>query len=292
VLRDEEQHRNLSEAVEIIFRAVHSLKGNAALLDLKFLAEKANKFEDKMSLLRDNKDLTWEHFIPIAYDLAKLQEVNIEMEGLVERIRRFENKGIDNRSALAALPDAINELAQRIAGELGKKIRFVASDVDFGGISNKYAYVLRDIIVQLTRNAITHGIENPDARAQAGKDECGTLILTLRQVGENFALSFRDDGTSFNFAGIRDAAVQSGKGTPAEVEKWEAAKLIKLIFGSGFSTAEAMTRHAGRGMGMDIIRQRIRKIGGQLKINYFIGKFTEFKIIFPLATLQQPKESV
>ena len=148
VLRQEEHKKDFPGAIESIFRSVHSLKGNAALLELQFLADRANKFEEKLLILRTFKELTWEHFLPIAYDLSKLQEVYGQMQGLVARIRLFQGKGGETRSALSALPDAISELALRIAGELGKKVRIDTTHMQFEGVSNKFAYALRDILVQ------------------------------------------------------------------------------------------------------------------------------------------------
>lgn len=155
------------------------------------------------------------------------------------------------------------------------------SEIDFTGVSNKYAYTLRDILVQLTRNALTHGIENPEMRMLSGKDEYGTIDLSLKHEGESLCIGFRDDGNSFDFTAIRAKAVEMGKGIESEVQKWTASKLIRLIFEPIFSTADVSTLHSGRGMGMDIIKQRIKKVGGQLRVNYSPGQFTEFKIIFP-----------
>ncbi len=284
VLQEEPFHKDYPKAIETIFRAVHSVKGNAALLELKFLAEKADRFEEKLLLLRDHRFLTWENFLPIAYDLARLQEVHAEMQGLVERIRLFQSKGGESKSALSALPDAINQLALRIASELGKKVRVIATEVNFDGLPSKYAYILRDILVQLTRNAVTHGIEDPETRKKMGKDQCGTIELSLRRVEGAFCVDFRDDGRSFDFDAIRAKAVKMGRGNDSAVREWTPASLIKLTFEPGFSTAGASHLHAGRGMGMDVIKQRVHKIGGQLKVKYVAGQFTRFESIFPIAT--------
>jgi signal transduction histidine kinase len=289
VLRDEEYHKDLANAIETIFRAVHSVKGNAALLDLGFLAEKAEEFENRLVSLRNNKNLTWEYFLPIAYDLAGLQKVYSEMQELVERIRLFQHKGGDSTSALSVLPEALSKLAQKIATELDKKVKLVMTDIDFTGISNKYAYPLRDILVQLTRNAITHGIEKPDARIKSHKREYGTICLSLKLLDDTLCIDFRDDGSSFDLTAIRAKAVQMGKGLEEEVKEWSPARLIKLTFEPAFSTTDKSTPHSGRGMGMDIIQQRVKKIGGHLSIHYALGKFTQFKFIFPMGLFQLEK---
>jgi HPt (histidine-containing phosphotransfer) domain-containing protein len=287
VLRDEKFHKDLGMAIETIFRSVHSLKGNAALLDLKFLAEKANAFENKITEMRDNQNLTWEDFLSVAYELSKIQEVYEDMRGLIQRIKLFQGKEGDTKTALSALPEAINNLALRIATETGKKVKFVTDHLDFSGVSNKYAYVLRDILVQLTRNSMIHGIENPETRLNSGKDECGTISFSLKQEKDQYCMKFRDDGKSFGFAEIQNKAIEMGKVPKSEIENWGESKLVKLIFEPGFSTTSESTLHSGRGMGMDIIKQRIKRIGGQIKVNYSAGKFTEFNFMFPMGALQK-----
>lgn len=288
VLREEKYHKDLTSAIDIIFRSVHSVKGNAALLDLGFLAEKAEEFEKRMVLLRNNKNLTWEDFLPIAYDLAGLQKVYGEMQELVERIRLFQHKGSDS-SALSGLPEALSQLAEKIATELGKKVKVVMTDIDLSGISNKYAYPLRDILVQLTRNSMTHGIENPEVRLKSHKKEYGTISLSLKLVDDTLCIDFQDDGESFDLAAIRAKAVQIGKGLEEEVKEWTPARLIKLIFEPAFSTTDLSTAHSGRGMGMDIVQQRVKKIGGHFSIHYALGKFTQFKFVFPIGLFQLEK---
>jgi chemotaxis protein histidine kinase CheA len=287
ILREDKKHANLRNAVEAIFRSVHSLKGNAALLDLKFLAEQANTFEEKMLHLRDQENLTWENFVPIAYELATLQEVIEKLRDLIKRIRLFQNKEGDSISALSTLPEAIFKLSQRIASETGKKVKLVAEDVNFKGVSNKYAYIIRDILVQLTRNAIMHGIETPEKRLRSGKSENGLISVIMKPDAANFCIWFRDDGRSFDFEAIRKKAVTMGKGDESAIALWDPSRLIKLTFEPGFSTSDITTLHSGRGMGMDIIKQRVKNLGGHMAVNFGIGQFTEFMFTVPL---EQNKE--
>jgi len=287
VLREDKKHADLANAVETIFRSVHSLKGNAALLDLKFLAEQANQFEEKMILLRESENLSWESFLPIAYELATLQVVFEKMKELIKRIRMFQSKGGDAISALSSLPEAITRLSHRIAGETGKKVKIVVQDLNFNGVPNKYAYIFRDILVQLTRNAIIHGIETPEYRLKTGKSENGVISIAMKPDGGNFCICFRDDGRSFDFEAIRKKAVSLGRADETAISKWEPSQLVKLTFEPGFSTSNAATLHAGRGMGMDIIKQRIKNLGGHLTVNFVVGQFTEFKFTVPLGANQE-----
>jgi signal transduction histidine kinase len=289
VLREDKYHKELNHAIDIIFRSVHSVKGNAALLDLGFLAEKAEEFEKRMISLRNNKNLTWEDFLPIAYDLAALQKVYSEMKELVERIRLFQHRGADSTSALSGLPEALTLLAEKIANEFGKKVKVVITDIDLSGISNKYAYPLRDILVQLTRNAMMHGIENPETRLKSNKKEYGTISLSLKLLDDTLCIDFQDDGKSFDLTAIRAKAILMGKGLEREIKDWTPSRLIKLIFEPAFSTTDESNSHSGRGMGMDIIQQRVRKIGGHFSIHYALGKLTQFKFVFPMGLFQLEK---
>jgi len=287
VIHQETERLEHVDAIETIFRSAHSMKGNAALLDLKFFAEKLNMFEEKIASLRKDPNISRESFLLFTEDLEIVRDVYTRLQELIKRIQGFqEKKPGAGKSALESIPEALNRLVARVSKETGKKVRFVANHVNFTGINVSYAYILRDILVQLTRNSIIHGIEDPEFRVQAGKDEYGTISLTMKSEDETYTISYRDDGKSFDLAAIREKAVASGKISESDLEQWTDAMLVKLIFEPGFSTAAVTTLHAGRGVGMDIIKQRIKNLGGDLKINYSQGKFTEFTIVFPLEVLQ------
>ncbi|MES0491823.1 MAG: ATP-binding protein [Leptospirales bacterium] len=279
----------LSDAIETIFRAAHSMKGNAALLNLKFFAEQLDVFEEKIIELRDSDKLVREDLQTIESDLDIIKEVYTTLQGLIKNIQEFQGKKETEtqETALESIPGALTELVGRISVELGKKVRLIAEKTDFTGLPASSAYIIRDILVQLTRNSITHGLEEPEARVKSGKDETGSITLNMQPDGDSFMIDYRDDGKSFDFAAIRKKGLESGKILESEVEQWNDTKLLKLIFDSGFSTAGESTMHAGRGVGMDIVKQRIKNMGGDFKIKYRQGEYTEFKITIPIKVLQE-----
>jgi HPt (histidine-containing phosphotransfer) domain-containing protein len=276
-----------SKAIETIFRAAHSMKGNAALLDLKFFAERLNLFEEKISVFRNNPNISREDFLSFKVDMEIVRNIYLRLHELIKHIQEFQgNKTGGGKSALESIPEAIKRLIERVAIETNKKVKFNAVEIDFGSINISFAYILQDILVQLARNSLIHGIEFPQERLKSGKDECGTISLLMKPDGDTYTINFRDDGKSFDLEAIRKRGIANGKIPESEIDKWTDAMLVKLIFDPGFSTASDTTLHAGRGVGMDIIKQRIKNLGGDLKINYSQGKFTEFKIVFPVEVLQ------
>jgi two-component system, chemotaxis family, sensor kinase CheA len=281
------QNDNTSEQVvarlEELYRSVHSIKGNASLLDLSILTGVAHDFEEKIMAIRGREKVDWDEFLPLAIDLSKLQATNASLKELLTRLQNFRQETGDvTQSAIAAIPQSVKSMVARLAPEYGKNIEVEFGQFDGAGVPNKFAYIVRDIAVQLARNSVAHGIEKAEIREAAGKNTAGKIILELSVNPKEFTLTVRDDGASFNFDRIKRLAMERTRATEAEASAWSQKRLIQFLFEPGFSTAEETTMTAGRGMGMDIVKQRIKNAGGELKINFAPGKYTEFKMVIPL----------
>jgi len=132
----------------------------------------------------------------------------------------------------------------------------------------------------LLRNALAHGIEDPEVRRAAGKAEFGEIVLSARQTGNEMMLTVKDDGAGLNYARIREKAEASGLLLPG-VEPTESL-LAQMIFAAGFSTAETVSQVAGRGVGMDVVKSEISALGGRIDITSTPGAGTAFNIYLPL----------
>jgi len=132
----------------------------------------------------------------------------------------------------------------------------------------------------MLRNALSHGLEMPAARAAAGKPEAGRLSVSLRQEGNEIALVVSDDGAGLDLDRLRRKA--EDKGLLQAGQEVAEAELMQLIFVSGLSTAEAVTELSGRGIGMDVVRNEIAAIGGRVDIASERGRGTTFTIYLPL----------
>jgi chemosensory pili system protein ChpA (sensor histidine kinase/response regulator) len=132
----------------------------------------------------------------------------------------------------------------------------------------------------LLRNCIAHGIEAPQARLAKGKPEIGEISIDAVQRGNEVVLTIADDGAGLNFPRIREKALEAGL-LAADVELPE-AQLAQFIFLSGFSTAKEVSEIAGRGIGMDVVKNEITSLGGRVEIASSAGRGTVFTITLPL----------
>ena len=179
------------------------------------------------------------------------------------------------------LSDRLYRVVRQAAKETGKQVRLDLvgghTEVDRGVLDR-----MAGAFEHLLRNSVTHGIEDPATRQAQGKEPMGTVIVAVHQEGNEVAIEFRDDGAGLDLSRIRAKAEAQGLLTPdAEASD---AELSQLIFTPGFSTAEAVTELAGRGIGMDVVRADVNAMGGRIETATAAGQGTSFKLILPLTT--------
>lgn len=178
---------------------------------------------------------------------------------------------------LAALPRLVRDLC----AELGKQ---VLVDIDGGEVEldREMIETIRDPLTHIIRNAIDHGIETPAARLASGKREHGTIAIAARQSGNTIAVMISDDGRGLDEDRIAAKAIATGLITAAERPAMSRERIINLIFEPGFSTAEAVSNISGRGVGLDVVRQNLERVGGSIKVASTPGEGTRFTLQIPL----------
>lgn len=142
--------------------------------------------------------------------------------------------------------------------------------------------IISDPLMHMVRNAVSHGMEPPEERKARGKDPTGSLILSARHEGNNIILEIQDDGRGMDPAALRKAAVDKGFLSHAEARALTDTEAINLIFRPGFSTAAAVGKVSGRGVGMDVVATQLAKINGRIEIKTEPGIGTRFTIRLPL----------
>ncbi len=134
----------------------------------------------------------------------------------------------------------------------------------------------------MLRNAVAHGIEDPAARASAGKPPVGSISIELQHEGNDVSVQFSDDGAGLDLKRIYDKAIASGLVGPGTV--MANGEIANLIFAPGFSTADKVTELAGRGIGLDVVRSEVNALGGRIETESMLGAGTRFKLVVPLTT--------
>jgi two-component system, chemotaxis family, sensor kinase CheA len=141
---------------------------------------------------------------------------------------------------------------------------------------------IKDPLTHLVRNAVDHGVELPEVRVKAGKARAGRLILRAFHEGGQVNIEISDDGAGLNTQRIRQKAVERGLITSEQSARMPDREIFNLIFLPGFSTAEKVTNVSGRGVGMDVVKTNVEKIGGTVDVQSVLGQGTTVRVKIPL----------
>ncbi|HSQ98379.1 MAG TPA: chemotaxis protein CheW, partial [Sphingomicrobium sp.] len=202
----------------------------------------------------------------------RLSSIIAEMRDAITRTRmqRIEN-------LFVGLPRMVRDLS----AELGKQ---VLVDIEGGDVEldREMIEMIRDPLTHIIRNSVDHGIEKPAERLKAGKREIGILSVAARQSGNQILIDIHDDGRGIDGSRLVAKALDAGI-----IEKDDAAKLghreqLALIFEAGLSTAKEVTSISGRGVGMDVVRSNIERIGGIVEVESRLGEGTRMTLRVPL----------
>lgn len=185
------------------------------------------------------------------------------------------------RIPLRTIMQKMPRLVRDVSSSTGKQARLVLEGEDVQ-VDKSLLEGLENPLVHMVRNSVDHGLEDPATRRAAGKDEIGTVWLSATADEETFRLTIRDDGAGLNLEAIRNKAVEKGLITEEKARAMSEQETALLIFGAGVSTARTVTDVSGRGVGMDVVRTNIERLGGSIAIDTQRGRGTTFTITLPM----------
>ena len=204
-----------------------------------------------------------------------LQRLNHVVSELQEGVMKTRMQPIGN--AWAKLPRLVRDLSH----ELGKKIELEMRGADTE-LDRQVLDLIKDPLTHMVRNSADHGLERTEDRVSTGKSETGTIVLEAYHEGGQIIIKISDDGRGINVDRVKEKAIVNGLATEAEMEMLSDQQINQFIFKPGFSTAEAVTAVSGRGVGMDVVRTNIEKIGGTIELTSTQGEGSCFTIKIPL----------
>jgi two-component system chemotaxis sensor kinase CheA len=207
-----------------------------------------------------------------AVPLQRLSHITTDLQ---EGVMKTRMQPIGN--AWAKLPRLVRDLSH----ELGKKIELQMKGAETE-LDRQVLELIKDPLTHMVRNSGDHGLETPADRRAAGKPETGKVMLNAYHEGGHIIIEVADDGKGLPVAKIRSKALAQGMATEAELAGMAERDILRFIFRAGFSTAAAVTAVSGRGVGMDVVKTNIEKIGGTIEVRSAEGRGTTFVIKIPL----------
>jgi two-component system chemotaxis sensor kinase CheA len=207
--------------------------------------------------------------------LAASQRLNLITAELQEGAMRTRMQPIGN--IWGQFPRTVRDVALGCGKEVGIEMEGKETELDKTIIE-----AIKDPLTHLVRNSVDHGIELPEDRVKAGKDRTGRLILRAFHESGRVNIEISDDGAGLNGERIRKKAIERGLITAEQAARMPEREIFNLIFLPGFSTVAKVTNVSGRGVGMDVVKTNVEKIGGTVEVQSALGRGTTVRVKIPL----------
>lgn len=202
----------------------------------------------------------------------RLNLITTELQAAVMKTRMQPIGNIWNK-----FPRTVRDLALNCGKQVRVEMEGAETELDKTLIE-----AIKDPLTHLVRNSVDHGIESPEVRKAAGKDPEGLLALRAFHEGGQVNIEISDDGAGLDHNRIRDKAVQKGLISADQASRLNDREIVNLVFLPGFSTAEKITNVSGRGVGMDVVKTHIEKIGGTVELQSKLGQGVMVRMKIPL----------
>lgn len=251
----------------------HALSETTVRLDVALLDRLMNLVGELV--LARNQILQYSRHSDDAVIIAASQRLNLITAELQEGIMKTRMQPIQN--AWSRLPRVVRDLS----ASLGKKVQIKMDGADTE-LDKTILEAIKDPLTHIVRNSVDHGIETPAVREAAGKQGEGTLLLRAYHEGGQVIIEIGDDGAGINLVRVKEKAINQGLITAEQAAAMSDRDLTRLILLPGFSTAAQVTNVSGRGVGMDVVKTNVEKIGGTLEIHSVQGSGTTMRIKIPL----------
>lgn len=278
------QSENFQDTIDAVYRTMHGVKGESSALKFYEIMDLASDFEDKAKELKKNPKITGNDFLPLTMTLSEIMNNFDLLKDLLEKISKLGASGQDGKAFTTYFTNFANDIAERN----NKLIKFNAQGLDDPNISKKVMLGIKEIAIQLIRNSIVHGVEDADARQHAGKDRYGNVTVSLNYDNSIYRLTVEDDGHGLDFDALKKKALETGAFTKEQLDAMTPQMHMgHLLFAPGVSTASGTSQDAGRGVGMDLIKEKVTEMHGKLRFTSQPGLYTKFIIDFPRQQLNQ-----
>lgn len=269
--------KRMRRTVDTIYRHVHAVKGEASMLSLDLLTATAHAFESQLQSLRESPTVSGEALLALP---LPLEDLLTRLQALKRSVLR---ERIGSPQATPPLVDTVAEqltsLVARIADATAKPARLSTRLDALANLPLSTRDSLTQIALQLVRNAVVHGVEDAATRAATGKPaEARIDVAFTREDADEPCLLVRDDGAGLDPGRVRARLLALGWFNETQLAEMSASQVVAQVFKPGFSTADKADEHAGRGVGLDIVANEVRRLGARLLVSSRAQQGTEFRV--------------
>lgn len=208
----------------------------------------------------------------LAETVSHIARITSDLQDQIMKARMMPIETVFNR-----FPRVVRDLAQKLGKDV--KLELVGGETE---LDRSVIEVIGDPLLHILRNSIDHGLEDPADRIKAGKPAQGTVVVSARHQENHIVIEIVDDGKGIDVERVKRKAVETGFMTQDAVDRLSDKEALQLIFQSGLSTAKEVSEVSGRGVGMDIVRSNIQKLGGLIDLETTVGVGTKTSLRLPL----------
>jgi two-component system chemotaxis sensor kinase CheA len=279
-----------SDALVSIFSSVHAIKSNSVIVGLGSYGKKIHDIETYIKELRGKAEVTFDDMLVLT---IRMNEVMKEKDNLKISVKKIKSFSFDEakKSHADVLVENFERAAAKVSSDIGKKVNLNTSGIDIALLEHIPRRVVKEVLLQLVRNAVFHGIEMPEERLKKGKSDTGNIFISLEAEDGMAHIKIRDDGKGLDIKKIKERAEEMHI-IKKDEDIEDINRILQVIFMPGFSTAESEGMHAGRGVGLNLVRSRLKEHGGSVKIQTETDKGSVFHILLPIeeASVEESKE--
>lgn len=280
---ENDKNSNLKELLDFTFQTVHSLKTNALVIGLEIMTDKFHSIEETLEKLKA-KDVSGKDFLTVLYEIDDADKMMDDMTSMLRKVADVYRKHPSGGHVASNIifVDSLERSVKTLSEKNNKPVDFLFKNESNLVLPSDQVDTFKDIFLQLIKNSISHGIEEKETRLKAGKPIRGSITVDLDIPKKNILqIAYKDDGNGLHIESIKDKAVKKGLITEYEAGKLTPKKAEKLIFESGFSTAETVDEQSGRGQGMSLVKRLLDEMKAKYTLDYDSGQYFKMVITLP-----------
>lgn len=287
--KENESYKGL---LDFTFETIHNLKGNASVIGLELMTARFHDIENTINELK-GKNVTGKDFLKILYDIDETNNMLDDMSDMLRKIAHIYKKVPADEQVASNIMviNTLREGVESMSQELGKPVEFIFSNDDNIVIPDSYIEPFKDIMIQLIRNSLAHGIEDSSVRVSRNKDLKGSLSVELSLTPQDdLLITYHDDGAGLEIEKIKQKAAERNIISDFEAENLPDDKVPDLIFIRNFSTSNKADTLSGRGQGMNLVKRIIEELNGSYSVSFQDGQFFEMVIKLPFIFQDETKD--